>query len=222
MLEAVGLKPMNSSAQFKLIQAGLAAAIAVPIIYFGAQLVAAPYFPGYSFAVMPASLLGTQDSQHPWIFNGGAILTGLAAFFAAYGLYWAARMGTGQGSGTGILLRWLIAAGVAANGVMSVKAGLFPMPDPRHSSWGALVAFMVLTPILLLILSWAQPDARVLKAYLVLSDLFLLLLVPFMMGIIHLSWMPGGTQQRLFAVVTFCPVGAVGYFFLRRLRESSR
>ena len=56
----------------------LYAAIAMPVIYFGTQLVAAPFYPDYSFSRDTASMLGTTDSHHPWIFNLGAMLTGVA------------------------------------------------------------------------------------------------------------------------------------------------
>jgi hypothetical membrane protein len=50
----------------------LYAAIAMPLIYFGTQLIAAPFYPGYSFAQDTASMLGTTTSRQPWIFNLGA------------------------------------------------------------------------------------------------------------------------------------------------------
>ena len=62
----------------KLTRLMLCAAVAVPLLYFGVQLIAAPYYPGYSFATDTASMLGTAASRHPGILNNGAILDGIA------------------------------------------------------------------------------------------------------------------------------------------------
>src|ERR1051326_4877542 len=69
----------------------LYAAIAMPVIYFGTQLVAGPFYPGYSFSQDTASMLGTTDSHHPWIFNLGAVLTGVTGVVGAFGLFRALR-----------------------------------------------------------------------------------------------------------------------------------
>ena len=65
---------------------GLAAAVAVPILYYGTQVAALPFHPGYDWLRQPASTLGSDQSLRPWLFNGGAMLTGLASFAAAYGI----------------------------------------------------------------------------------------------------------------------------------------
>jgi hypothetical membrane protein len=66
---------------------GLYSAIAKPVIYFGTQLVAAPFYPRYSFTQDTASMLGTADSYHPWIFNLGAMVTGVAGLVGALGYF---------------------------------------------------------------------------------------------------------------------------------------
>ena len=63
----------------------------MPVIYFGTQLIAAPFYPGYSFAQNTASMLGTTTSRQPWIFNLGAMLTGVAGLIGAFGLFRALR-----------------------------------------------------------------------------------------------------------------------------------
>jgi hypothetical membrane protein len=126
----------------------LCAAVAVPLVYFGVQLIAAPYYPGYSFATDTASMLGTAASRHPGIFNNGAILDGIAGFFGAAGLF------LGLSSVATRWLRALIAIGVFCNGVLSFKAGLFPMPDPRHASWQFLLFPILITPLLMLAAMW--------------------------------------------------------------------
>jgi len=49
------------------------AAFAMPLLYFGAQLLAVPFYPGYHFATDTTSMLATSVSRHPGIFNTGAI-----------------------------------------------------------------------------------------------------------------------------------------------------
>jgi hypothetical membrane protein len=151
----------------------LYAAIAMPLLYFGSQLVAAPFYPGYSFAQDTASMLGTVNSRHPWIFNLGAVLTGVAGVLGALGLFQALRMVTRTA------LALLLALAVMANGVLSLKAGMFPMPDPRHASWQFLMFPILAAPVLLLFALWRHRMA--LRMYLACNAVALLLLVPFMM-----------------------------------------
>jgi hypothetical protein len=39
-------------------------------------------------------------------------------------------------------------------GIMAIKAGMFPMPDSRHNSWGVLQNFVIITPFFLLMGVW--------------------------------------------------------------------
>jgi len=185
----------------------LMAAVAMPLLYFGSQLAAAPFYPGYNFPRDTASMLGTSFSQHPWIFNVGAILTGTAALLGAIGLYRAFA------DTTNVVLASIIGLSVAATGVMSVKAGLFPLPDSRHASWGFLVFFTIATPLLLLIGVWKRPNTNGLRLYLTASIALILALFPFLSGMAHTTLLQPGVFQRLFALATFLPVGIVAYHF---------
>src|ERR1700722_9657345 len=183
----------------------LLAAAAMPILYFGTQMVAAPFYPGYSFSLQSESMLGTQFSRHPWIFNAGEILSGFAALGAALGLYRVFRRKTH------FLLGWLIGLSVACTGVICVKAGMFPMPDPRHNSWGFLLNFMIITPHLMLIGLWKHSHSSVVRAYLIFSILLLLVLS------LVAPWLGRGTLQRFIHVTTLVPVGVIGFLFWREL-----
>jgi len=185
----------------------LIAAVAMPLFYFGSQLAAAPFYPGYSFSRDTASMLGTSFSQHPWIFNVGAILTGTAALLGAIGLH-GAFVAT-----TNVVIAWLIGLSVAATGVMSIKAGLFPLPDSRHASWGFLVFFTIATPLLLLIGVWKRPNTNGLRLYLAASIALIVALFPFLSGMAHTTLLQPGVFQRLFALATFLPVGIVAHHF---------
>jgi hypothetical membrane protein len=181
-------------------------AFAMPMLYFGVQLMAAPFYPGYHFATDTASMLGTSASRHPEIFNTGVILTGIAGMAGAFGLF------LGLHSTTARWLRIFIAMGLLSNGVMSLKAGLYPMPDPRHATWQFLLFPVLITPLLLLGATWRVLWLRI---YLLLDITFLLCLIPFMMHRMA-PILPEGTMQRLFAFVTFMPVGVVALALLRR------
>lgn len=184
----------------------LYAAIAMPAIYFGTQLLAAPFYPGYSFANDTASMLGTTNSHQPWIFNLGAMLTGLAGLVGAFGLFRALR------AVTWTTLAALVALCVVANGVLSLKAGMFPMPDPRHASWQFLMFPILITPLLLLIALWREGTA--LRVYLLCNLVALLAMLPFMFHKVEPVFAEG-TMQRLFALVVFVPVGVAGYALVR-------
>lgn len=187
------------------------AAVAMPLLYFGVQLIAAPFYPGYHFATDTASMLGTSASLHPGIFNIGAILTGIAGLAGAFGLFLGLRRAAPS------WLRILIAIGVLSNGVMSLKAGLFPMPDPRHATWQFLLFPVLITPLLLLGATWRLTWLRI---YLLLNIIWLLCLIPFMMHRMAPIF-PEGVMQRLFALVIFVPVGVVAYALLQRPALSS-
>jgi hypothetical membrane protein len=188
----------------------LIAAMLMPILYFGAQVVAAPFYPGYSFSRDVASLLGSSASLKPWIFNSTIILSGVAALIGAIGLTLAFR------ATTHVVLAGIIGLCALANGVMCIMGGIFPMPDPRHGGWAFLLLLTMIAPLLFLIGLWKRRDARGLRIYLLASNALLLLLMPFLFGSVSLSWLQGGTFQRLFAIAVLVPVGVVAYFFLRK------
>lgn len=181
------------------------AAVAMPLLYFGVQLMAAPFYPGYHFATDTASMLGTSASRYPGIFNIGAILTGIAGLAGAFGLFLGLR------GAAALWLRILIAMGLLSNGVMSLKAGLYPMPDPRHASWQFLLFPVLITPLLFLGATWRVLWLRI---YLLLDIACLLCSLPFVMHRMA-PILPEGTMQRLFALLTFVPVGVVPLALLR-------
>jgi hypothetical protein len=53
--------------------------VAAPLLYYGVQVVAAPFFPGFSVLGTTASELGSDlSSTRPSIFNAGTILLGMS------------------------------------------------------------------------------------------------------------------------------------------------
>jgi hypothetical protein len=109
-------------------------------------------------------------------------------------------------------LAGLVAVSVVANGLLSVKAGMFPMPDPRHASWQFLMPAILVAPLLLLIALWRR--GAVLRTYLLCNIIALLLMLPLMMHRMAPVFAEG-TMQRLFALVVFVPVGVAAYALVR-------
>lgn len=188
----------------------------MPIFYYGGQLAAAPFYPGYSFANQVASMLGTSYSSEPWIFNTALILTGLAAIFGAFGLYQTFRVRTTR------LIGLLIALTAMYTGYMSVKAGIYPLPDHHHFELRFAATSASLTPLLMLVGLWGNERLRALRAYLFLS---VVLLIPVILLSKKLMVIDGlsigvGTLQRLLALGTYVPVGVVSLYFFVHDRPS--
>lgn len=62
---------------------GSISGLLVPVLYFRTQVVAFPFYDGYDWVRQAASELGSSSSCVPAVFNFGAILIGVVAFFAA-------------------------------------------------------------------------------------------------------------------------------------------
>jgi hypothetical membrane protein len=65
------------------IVAALGMGVAVPFLYFGIQVVASLFWPGYSFLNQDASTLGSASSRFPAIFNVGSIVVGVLTLVAS-------------------------------------------------------------------------------------------------------------------------------------------
>src|SRR5215204_5417311 len=141
----------------------LGSGMVVPILYFGTQLLAAPFFPGYSFLSMVASLLGSDLAIYPAIFNIGAIITGIATITASVGFLLAL-----QQLGIKPLLTWLTSFAILLNGLGSLWAGFFSMPDPRHGSNPFTVGIFIF-PILFTFAVWKLGNARPIRTYLLIT-----------------------------------------------------
>ncbi len=199
-----------------LTRISLASAGYMPVIYYGAQLVAAPFYPGYSFSHEMASTLGTSHSRQPWIFNLALMLTGIAAIIGSFGLYQTFRARSSP------WLALLTALAVACTGFASFKAGVFPLPDPRHGSGGFVLSLTLITPLLMLIAIRRRERLQGLRAYLFASVLLLIPIFPLFKGKIIIAGLDAGTLQRLLALVTYVPIGVVGLFFFSREEPKSQ
>jgi hypothetical membrane protein len=205
--------------------------VAVPVVYFGAQLLAAPFYPGYSFLSRDASTLGSSGSSFPAILNVGAIATGVAALVASVGFVTALRQLHVRAA-----VAWLTAAAVASGGLGAINAGLFPLPDPRHS--GGLLAQLgfglFLVPILMPVAIWRLSRADSMRRYLLANGLALAAMIPVMSGLIQRAAMAAGLEltgyqyflnnyqgllQRIVAATVFVPIGVVAHFLAAQIHQ---
>ena len=187
----------------------LGAGVMVPVLYFGIQLLSAPFFPGYDFVRQAASDLGSGGSSLPVVFNFGAIMSGVAALVAAVGFrvvllrLWVHLVV--------VLLVTLILLSVA---LCNVWAGVFPLPDPRHAANPFSVG-LFLTPIVLTVLAWNLRDASTLRTYLAVNLLVLVGLVAMRAFNLDVRSVEG-LFQRALAFVVFVPIGVVAWFLMAK------
>jgi len=198
--------------------------VAIPVLYFGIQLVAAPFVPGYSFLDRDASTLGSDGSSAPWIFNAGALLVGVieAAVAGAFAVA-LPRAGVGRALSVSTALA-LVSAGAG-----SVNAFLHPLPDPGHTEGllSILGSGFMLLPILTTAVLWRLGARR----YAVTNALVCLALIPLMTGLVQRICMRAGIDftafqallngyhglvQRLGAAVVYVPIGVIAHLLRRR------
>lgn len=184
--------------------------VLVPLVYFGAQVAAAPFHPDYSFLVNSASQLGSDASTLPALLNGGAILSGVLGLLSAYGI------GTGlQAAGAKPWFAWLCAACSVSVGAAAIWAGLHPMPDPQHDP-GALGIGMFLGPLALIAAFWNVRDGRAMRGYLWFTLVAFAALVPVMSGITLVDLNRyGGLMQRIAALVLYLPPAVTAWWLMR-------
>jgi hypothetical membrane protein len=196
--------------QNALIRAALYMGIVVPVCYFGIQLIAAPFFRGYSFVDQPASLLGSDLSTFPILFNLGAMLTGVIAVIASFGF-----AGALQQLKAHRLFVWLSFILLLSVGLGNLWAGIFPMPSPRHGTNPFGIAFFLL-PFLLPIVLW-KFSSRPIKIYFLLNILFFGLLALSKSRVITIDlFNHEGIFQRTLAFIAFVPIAVSAYALLQK------
>lgn len=197
----------------RLALAALAAGVTVPFVYYGLQVLCAWFDPGYSFVRQAASELGSDRAARPGLFNAGIMLEGVLTLVAAAGF-----LGATLRLGVRPILAFLASAAVAANGVQTLWAGYFPMPDPRHGGHPAFVVAMILLPVLLTAALW-KGAAPALKGYFVATLLLLLAVFPFMSGVAGDISNVRGLFQRVFTLTIFPPIAVAAGALIGRLRN---
>jgi hypothetical protein len=201
------LRPTNT---YRLARLSLVAGMAVPFLYYGAQLVAAPFYPGYSFMSEMASTLGSRAAVHPSIWNAGMLLVGTATLLAVPGLLYSLRQ-----LGARPVLAWSSAGCLFNNALLSFASAIYPLEDPRHNG-GPLVIGTLLLPWLFSAVVWRREAVGSLRLYFIASGVAVLVLAPIMGQAVALGIEPfGGILQRVLTFSMFPPIGVMAWYLNR-------
>ncbi len=225
------LKPAD---RHPLATAALWAGVPIPFLYFGKQVVAASFYPGYSFLSRDASALGSAESRYPAVFNNSSLVVGAMSLIAAWGFLRELRRRRVRPA-----LAWATALAVASFGLGAINAGLHPLPDPQHISGPLAIAGAggVLLPFLVPAALWRLHDGRAMKALFVANFLLLTALIPVFSGLIQRILVMSGNEwpayqgflnhyhgllQRVAALVVVGPIGVGSYFLARHADNPTR
>ncbi len=223
---------MSINANKNVVTLALGIGFAVPFLYFGIQIAAAPFFPKYSFLARDASTLGSNGSNLPALFNIGSLIVGIATFIASWGFFRSFRL-----LGVRTVIAWLATLALVASGLADVNAYLFPLPDPRHTDSLLAVAGAgtFLLPFLLPLALRKLLDRGLISGYFVTNIVALIALIPITSGLIQrFSIMAGfdmpwyqaflnnyqGLLQRLAAVIVFGPIAVSARYLVQLLRTT--
>lgn len=195
----------------------LTAAFLVPFVYFGAQFLAAPYFPNYSVLTTSASDLGSDLSSQPSILNTGALLTGILSFLGSAGLAISLpKLGASR------VAAFLFALSLASAGLAALWAGLHPLPDPQHNP-GALGIGMFVAPFFAVWTAWRINNSGILRYLLVSNAVLFIVLGALMSGAVNIDLAAfGGLIQKLLAASSFAPCSVLAGIALMRSRHPVR
>lgn len=192
-------------------------AVAVPFFYYGTMLVASALYPGYSHMTQYASELGSASARHPWVFNAGAILGGLAGILGGIGMFRALRQ-----VGRGAFVATMVALAMIGQAAGFVFAGLFPMPNELHGGYGIGMLGMLGPALAAVALRDAPRPLRWLVPVLAFNAVAMLAMFAVMMGVGELVTARNvGLVQRINSLTNMPWVGLVGWGMLRWLRRSA-
>lgn len=182
------------------------AGTAVPLLYFGTLLLSSLFYPGYSHVTQYASELGSAAARWPAIFNTGIVLTGVAGILAGIGFILVfLRRDAGRLPGI------LAGAFLSLLGASLIVGGLYPMPDPRHGSFG-IGMVIHLSPLLLALALRTDDRFRLLRRFLWLSFILLVTFFLVMMGVGGLVTTANvGVFQRVYALCMFPWIGIAAW-----------
>jgi hypothetical membrane protein len=198
----------------RVIKFFLVLATLVPVIYFGSQLIAVPFFPNYNWLTVSASDLGSNRSSQPWILNAGALLTGAFAVLGAIGLGLSLPTVSVRQ-----LLALVLAVCLVSTGLAAIWAGLHPLPHPKHSP-GVIGMGMFATPFVAAMVAWQIQRPSPLRYWLLLNIGLFAGCAYVLSGSAGLDLQQsGGLFQKIVAAVSFFPGALIALATLRRLKE---
>lgn len=192
----------------------LAIGMVAPILAFVSVGLAALLYPGFNNATQYISDLGGPKAQHPELFNGAILITGLGAFAAGAGFALAVVALGGSRIAAG-----LTALSFGLAGVGMTLASYYHWPDPRHLAINLALGIQI-APLTLL---WGVARAERLgglRRFLILVFIAMAILTVLTK---HLLW-PGlvndanvGWWERAFAIVLVGWIAVAALALERRL-----
>ena len=188
----------------------LGAGVAIPFIFFGTIIIASLFYPGYSQTRQFASELGAGFAPHPWIYNIGVTLRGVAEIIAAYGF-----LRVFQKLKLNRVLGVTAVTIVCISGISALLSAHYNFPDPRHRAYG-LQAAIVIGPVLFAATLRRIAKARGLIIFLLVNNA--LLFVTYLLSATHDNI---GLMQRLRFLFSFPWVAICAYWLLWHIRKMS-
>ena len=205
---------MAAAAPSMLEKALLLGGVAAPSTYFATQLIAAQFYPGYSFMHQEASELGAVGAPSRALFNTGALATGVAALLGGVGAFLVLRR-----EGVHALVALVVALCFVSIGAAAINAWLFPMPDPRHNPGPIQIGIFIL-PLAAPVAFLFVKRAALAKAALLLALVAFAGVAAIMSGLTPVQPAnASGLWQRVVAAVAYLPVLILSLSLLVRARS---
>lgn len=192
----------------------LAVGVVAPVFAFLSVLLAVAFYPGFNHATQFLSELGGATARYPFLFNGGVLISGVAAGFAGIGFGLAVMAIGGSRIAAGGLIFCFVMAGIGL-----VISSLFVWPNPIHL-FVNLGLGIILAPLFLIWGLHGVPGMRGLRIFLILVCIAMALLA---LITNHRIWyglvnpQNVGWWERLFAIVLVGWTGIAALVLERRL-----
>ncbi len=192
----------------------LAIGVVAPIFAFAAVILAVLAYPGYNNATQYLSDLGGASARHPWLFNGGVMISGVGAGLAGVGFALAVvALGGSRIAAGGLVLCFVLAA------IGMVASSLIPWPNPWHLLIN-LGLGIILAPLFLIWGLWRIPDMRQMKLFLAgvsLANLLMALITNHRIWYGLVNPQNVGLWETAFAILLVGWTGIAAYGLERRL-----
>lgn len=206
--------PFKPGRRFRRRRILLAIGVASPVLAILSVLAAVAAYPGFNHATQFLSELGGSTARLPLIFNGGVLVSGVAAAVAGLGF----GMGVASLGGSRIASAFLTLC-FALAGLGLVISSLYVWPDPRHL-WVNLGLGIILAPLFLIWGLAPIKDMARLKGFLIVVCLMMAALAV----ITNHMVLPGtvnpanvGWWERVFAIVLVGWTGIAAWCLERAL-----
>ncbi len=192
----------------------LAIGVIAPIFAYAAVILAVLAYPGYNNATQYLSDLGGASARHPWLFNGGVMISGVGAGLAGVGFALAVvALGGSRIAAGGLVLCFVLAA------IGMVASSLIPWPNPWHLLIN-LGLGIILAPLFLIWGLWRIPDMGRMKLFLAgvsLANLLMALITNHRIWFGLVNPQNVGLWETAFAILLVGWTGIAAYGLERRL-----